>query len=962
MQVEILMERFEVGPQIGRGGMGTVHRGLDRWTGRTVAIKFISVTSLEVDERFERESAALALLDHPNIVRHVAHGRTDDARCFLVMDWLEGTSLDLELDRQPPTLRTALQIASQLAHALVATHAQGLVHRDLKPSNVLLVGGQPRDVRLIDFGIARRAGEQRLTQAGMVMGTPGFMSPEQIRGGHELDGRADLYALGAILFRCIAGRMPFVEDSMATLLMRAVLERAPRLSTLAPLVPPSVDDLVADLLEMDPERRPANARTVADALDALLGQVDGLSGDYAPTAGSLGGGERLMRAQLLVRDPALAIATGADTSPITAESEIGGEDLTAPLEAYSGSIVSLVPDDRTARERQLAECALRFGGEIERTADALRIVHLRGTGAPADEVRRAVRCAEALRHLLGEVGLALRVVRSASTQTGAGTGSLAGQSTDSGVRDANAAAPPELALDDTGLRLDETAATLLASRYPIERDAQGPRLRDFAPSLVPGRRILGRALPFLGRERELGLLQSFFEEALENQSPRVVVVTGPTGQGKSGLLAAALQRFESASEIPVVWRAQADSLDAGAPFSLIGRLAASVRQSSGRDTSSGERADTPTAATPLREGCEALLLEAARALPEGTPIVLAVDDLHWADAPSIRALDALIRGLAGRAALLLALARPELDDVYPRLWSARSPQRITLGELGPRAALSLVKSALGDRISTTDAQQLVARAAGNVFCLEELIRAVAAGRTDTLPDSVLALVQARLLALEPRARRVLRLASLFGERFATAGLTRLAAAGDQGLDAAVWLRALVEREIILPDTSAPRHEPGWRFTHALVRDAAYELFTPEDRAQAHRQVAELLAEANRPDPARIAHHLLAGDQPVDAARWLAQSADNALRAGDPAGARKSADRALALAGEGFNAEARGKLLCTAGEAARLLGDSGAARTHFTEAMSCLSPGSPAWYQAQRNAVLMGMTDAYTPRR
>jgi hypothetical protein len=960
MLVELLTDRFEVGPQIGRGGMGTVHRGLDRSSGRHVAIKFIAVTSIEVDERFERESAALALLDHPNIVHHVAHGRTDDACCFIVMDWLEGTSLDAELERQPPTLRTALQIASQLAHALVATHAQGLVHRDLKPSNVLLVGGRARDVRLIDFGIARRAGEQRLTQAGMVMGTPGFMAPEQIRGGLELDGRADLYALGAILFRCIAGRMPFVEDSMATLLMRAVLERAPRLSTLLPLVPPSVDDLVAGLLEMEPERRPANARAVADAVDTLLGQIDGLSGDYALTAGSLGGGERLMRAQLLVHDPVLAVPAAADTSPVTAESEICGEDVTAPVEAHSGSIVSLVPDDRTARERQLAECVLRFGGEIERTADALRIVHLRGTGAPADEVRRAVRCAEALRQLLGDAGLSLRVVRTAFARTG--NGALSGQATGAGVRDGAAAAEQALVFDTTGLRLDETAATLLASRYPIERDAQGPRLRDFAPALVPGRRILGRALPFLGRERELGLLQSFFEESLENQSPRVVVVTGPPGQGKSGLLTAALQRFEAASEIPVVWRAQADPLDAGAPFSLIARVLVSTRKASGRDTPSAERTDTSTGATPLREGCEALLLDAARALPEGTPIVLAVDDLHWADAPSVRALDALVRGLSGRAALLLALARPELDDVFPRLWSTRSPQRITLGELGPRAALSLVKSALGDRVSATDAQQLVARAAGNVFCLEELIRAVAAGRTDTLPDSVLALVQARLLALEPRARRVLRLASLFGERFATAGVTRLAAAGDQGLDAAVWLRVLVEREIILPDTSAPRHEPGWRFTHALVRDAAYELFTPEDRALAHRQVAELLAEASRPDPARIAHHLLAGDQPVDAARWIAQSADQALRAGDPAGARKSAERALQLAGEGWNAEARGKLLCTAGEAARLLGDSVAARTHFTEALSCLTPGSPAWYQAQRNAVLMGMTDAYTPRR
>src|SRR5262249_29147266 len=192
------------------GGMGEVFRGRDRLTGAAVAIKLLSDRGAQRSARFAREVDLLAELSHPGIVRYVAHGVGPSGKLFLAMEWLDGEDLKARLDRAPLTLGEVIALASRVAEALGAAHARGIVHRDLKPSNLFLVGGQVEQVKLIDFGIAQKEGLIQLTYTGTMIGTPGYMAPEQARSGGAIDARADVFALGCGLFPCLT-RSPAVR-------------------------------------------------------------------------------------------------------------------------------------------------------------------------------------------------------------------------------------------------------------------------------------------------------------------------------------------------------------------------------------------------------------------------------------------------------------------------------------------------------------------------------------------------------------------------------------------------------------------------------------------------------------------------------------------------------------------------------------------------------------------------------
>jgi TolB-like protein/Flp pilus assembly protein TadD len=261
---DVLDGRFQIERLAGKGGVGIVYRGLDRNTGATVAIKTAHLHGAN-DRRFEREAETLAALRHPAIVTYLQHGTSEDER-YLVMEWLEGEDLGARLAADGVTLADAIAIARQLAAALAAAHEKGIVHRDVKPSNVFLVGGQPERVKLLDFGIARRAGPTTLTTTGMVVGTPSYMAPEQARGAGDLDARVDVYGLGALLFHCVTGRAPFVGESLEQVVARILAETAPRLRTVAPGVSFELDALVARMLAKDPALRPPDGRAVHAAL------------------------------------------------------------------------------------------------------------------------------------------------------------------------------------------------------------------------------------------------------------------------------------------------------------------------------------------------------------------------------------------------------------------------------------------------------------------------------------------------------------------------------------------------------------------------------------------------------------------------------------------------------------------------------------------------------------------------
>jgi len=210
----VVAGQYRLVEQLGSGGIGTIWEATRASDGETVAIKLLRAAvahdSITAD-RLRREAAALGLSWHPNVVEILDEGHLPDGTCFLVMERLRGESLATRLSRARTLARSeVLPIALQICDALAAVHAAGVVHRDLKPSNVYLARGRDgrEEVKLLDFGVARvEWAEPRLTLAGVPLGTPGYMAPEQ-ETGVEIDGRADLYALGALLYRALSGHEP----------------------------------------------------------------------------------------------------------------------------------------------------------------------------------------------------------------------------------------------------------------------------------------------------------------------------------------------------------------------------------------------------------------------------------------------------------------------------------------------------------------------------------------------------------------------------------------------------------------------------------------------------------------------------------------------------------------------------------------------------------------------------------
>src|SRR5467141_4628747 len=265
---------YEILAPLGAGGMGEVYRARDTRLDRTVAIKILPPHLSEdpiLRQRFEREAKAISSLNHPHICVLYDVGKQDGIQ-FLVMECVEGETLAKRLEKGPLPLEQALKYGMQIADALDKAHRSGVVHRDLKPGNIVLTGS---GAKLLDFGLAKAApplaaGDTLtaaatrttpVTQQGTIVGTFQYMSPEQIEG-KELDGRSDIFSLGAVLYEMLTGQRAFQGKSQLSV-ASAILEKEPApISTVKPLTPPALDHAIRRCLTKDPEERWQTARDV----------------------------------------------------------------------------------------------------------------------------------------------------------------------------------------------------------------------------------------------------------------------------------------------------------------------------------------------------------------------------------------------------------------------------------------------------------------------------------------------------------------------------------------------------------------------------------------------------------------------------------------------------------------------------------------------------------------------------
>lgn len=963
-------DRFVLEGRAGGGGMGDVYKGVDRTTGQTIAVKLLrSSATAHERARFLREIHVLADLRHPNIVQYVAHGWWDDGRPFLAMEWLDGEDLGQRQRRAPLGMRDAVEVVRRSAAAMAAIHARGVVHRDLKLSNIFLVRGKGTAVKLIDFGVVRLPEpDEHPTERGTIIGTPHFMAPEQARG-EPIDARADVYSLGAVLFRLVTGRNVFETEHVIALLGRLVLEDPPRAQSIRFDVPEALDQVIARSVARPREQRFENGGELARAL-ARVGTVNN---DPPATDRSASAIRRAMPDS--GRTP-----TGSEARPAPRPGQAERRIVACVLVEVPREAL----DDETTHDTRTTDVSRGIPPALEQAlldalGDDTRLEPLVGRKLVAvlgiersqgDEPVRAARAGLITTHAVPGARVAVAIGHAVRSR-----GNLAGQALERAVQALERARPGEV-------RVDGAAASVLEGRFVLHHDlpagaeGAGALLLREDESGFGARLLLGRVTPTVGREKEIALLQGIYQEMLDDGTPRAALVLGPPGIGKSRVCLEVMRRLETARVRPDVLLCRGDPMNRGTSVSALGRslrqvmgifdgepaaqqvdkvrayvaqrmprtlrfLAAFLGELTG--VHFPDNADEPLraarASAELMQSRLRMALEAfVRAGTERAPQVLMLEDVRWADDTTLELVDWLL-GCPELRFAVFAFARPELSSLRPTLWDRRNVTRLSLAGLAPQAAERLVTTAL-PALDADKRAAIVRRAGGNALFLEELVRCAAEGR-DELPVTVQALVQLRLDRMAPGVREVLRAASVFGQVFWRSGVGQL-----MGRDVEAELYELSVAEIATREPATRiRGQEQWQFRQALVRDAAYASIVEEDRAELHLEAGAWLESMGDADPALVARHAEAGGDLARAAALYARATRDALTHGaELEAALELAERGLACGAEGG---VRAQLLLGKAQIAASMGKLSEATQAADEAATLAPPGSDMWGEAQR---------------
>ena len=944
---DIISERFELGAHLGTGAMGLVFRARDHATGADVAVKVLRDPALRYQARLEREAQVLAGLHHPNIVRYIAHGTTSLDEAYLVMEWIEGEDLGRLLTRGRLPVDACVALGARVASALADAHAHGVIHRDVKPSNLFLPGGNVARVKVLDFGIARISGVTRSTQTGAVLGTPGYLPPEQVRGENVLEPNADMFSLGCVLFECVTGAPAFAGQHLAAILAKILFDPVPRARTLCPEVPEALDDLIAQMLAKEPGDRPSSA-----VVAAALGSLERLAG-----------GELGERAHPRHPSAMMVPSLTSDEQRVLSVVVIGAWQAEALLAPESTDAVE--PLRRVARAR---------GARLDPMADGSMVAVLLHAPAPLDEAMEAARLALDL-----HAAAPGRPIVMATGRSGGLFKRTVGDAINRAVFLLDVCTRGGVLPD--AVLVDEASARLLEKSFDLRISSPGFAVLGERDPGVTAFTLLGRASPFVGRKAELGVLTSLFSVCVEDSVAHATVMTGPSGSGKSRFAHEFLRALKREAPTAAVWTAQGTALSTGA---VLGLLSQALRGASGLrwggplernrellgayvsarvppaararvtefigelvgvrfpDDESPALWAARTDARLMREQILRAWSDLVRAECATRAVVLVLDDLQWADAPTIRSVSMALTSFKDLPFFVLGLARPEVSRTFPKLWEEQGALHLRLKELTRKAGADLVTHALGAQVTPSLIDRLLTQADGHVRYLEELVRAVAEGRAATSPETALALVGARLEQLPAEARRVLRAASVFGDVAWAGGVAALVTDAGQG-EVARRLDELVEREVLVYRSES--YYPGeaeYAFRHALLREGAYAMLTDEDRSLGHRLAGEWLERRSESDPLVLAEHFERAGAPLHAAALYARVTELACRAGDPDGAILHARHGLALEP---TTGTRGALLGVLCHAYVWRFDCDAAALLLDEALLLARPGSVPWVHA-----------------
>jgi eukaryotic-like serine/threonine-protein kinase len=813
-------ERYELKNQAGVGGMGTVYQAIDRQTGALIALKILHSRTTIEQQRFDQEARVLAELSHPGIVRYFDHGITPNGSPYIAMEWLEGETLEDRLGRGNLGPAAAAHVARLVLEALSAAHSRNIVHRDIKPGNIFLVGWKLTEIRLLDFGIARRVFDaKRLTRKGSTVGTPLYTSPEQARG-REVDGRADVFSLGCVLYETLTGEPPFTGETPLEVMTKVCAGRVPDINSKRVGLDYRLCALVHSMLAPDPNLRPQSAKALAEEFTQLVRILGGIVGETAATTppshvrrDAISEIEEHLACAMLV---SLGKREASDGVQPLGERRLGPRAMVWP----SGSTRTL-RDDEDARSMDIRRLLDTCACEMDRLINRTLLMTAPTVSTAHEQAIQLASAALALRNLEPDAKIALAT----------GRATFLGRLPVGRLMDR---LPTLMEGQDRGtIRLDQTTLRLLPDRFVAGGMADNLLLLDEKRAWKTEARgeKLERATQFLGRERDLASLESLFAESLHERVAHAVLILAPHGFGKTRLLRELMHRLSDKPPM-VVWGAGTLLRVERRYPTLMPLLTAAGIEVQGKSSVHVESA----------------LAEWLASRCERSGLILLLEDLQWADSPSLEMVDHVLQMLHDKPIVVMGAGREEVEDRFPGLWNARAVQRLRLRPLAQKHGMSLLRQ-LAPGSSRLVEEFIFARWEGNPLFLEELVASTRQG-TLGVSDTVYAIVEGRVEGVEPDVRRVLRAATLYGEKnFSVDAL--LALLGEPARkNIAEWMEILVMKGLIDRDI---RVGSAWyQFRERLVRDAGYRMLTSADRLLARRLARAYLQDEGRTLPETLA--------------------------------------------------------------------------------------------------------------
>ncbi len=990
---------YDILEEIGHGGMATVYRAYQRTVDRDVAIKIILkdlAAEVGAVQRFQREARLIARLEHPHILPVYDFDGANEPP-YIVMRFLEGGTLKEVLAHGLLPIEEVAYLMRQVCSALDYAHRQGSVHRDIKPSNILV--DREGNAFISDFGLAHimesDAETAQITRSGLIVGTPDYMSPEQALGIDDVDPRADLYALGVTLFQMLTGELPFTASSSIGLLLMHTQEPIPSARAIRSDLSPAIEDVIQCAMAKRREDRYKNAAEMSLAISEALGGP--LIMEH-PSRLQEAAGTSLLR-RVGGRSRADSKNTPTEQNKTVAALNAKAAEYAELIEAQHGG--EAVRPAITALWEAFENIVTAQGGAVFARTDTELLALWGAESTHEDDAEQAVRAALSMQEQMRAASTELLAGTDdvLPFSIGLHTGlALLTPNRETGLWSASGAT-----LNLANRLMERAEGTILISHEVFRQTLGVFSVRPDEPLKTRGRtdlistyRVLaakarafrigvrgieGVETRLIGRDAELKTLEKAFLTALEDSETQVVTIVAEAGVGKSRLLYEFDKWTELRPEIFRILRARAMPDNTERPYGVIRDLIAFrfeildndtpgiVRQKMENGVTALIGADVELAHTIgylcgfdfnesehikgrlddvpglVRRG-RGMFVRLITSLAKIDPATILIDDIHYADEPSLDLLNELFTADAGLRLLVVSTTRPLLYE-RRESWGSGQPfhKRLDLKPLDKRDSRELVREILQKvgEVPTTLRDLLVERAEGNPYYLEELVKTLSDDRvivkedTDhwrveesrlgalTIPATLLGLLESRLDTLLYPEKLTLQRAAVLGRVFYDRALLALDSADEMSIGGLPGvLHQLTEREFIeRRETTAFADTIEYTFHSGLMRDAIYNALlrrqiTVYNRAAADWLVAMAGERVGEYAP-QIANYYEKAGERERAGLILADVGERARTLGALLTAKVQLTRAWLLLPESAD-EARQTLALNLGRVYRSLGD------------------------------------------